>query len=640
MNYLSEMLKLPVLDVNGEKLGVVNDLGIATGEVFPRVTSLAFQGPGKTPFMISWRKYVGRVDDDGVHLKARDTDVRFSYLQPDELLLARDILNKQIVDTQGLKVVRVNDLKLSSSGENQLRLLGAEVGSRGLLRAIHPALERVVSRIARAIGKPLEEHIIAWSYMDLLERSTQTIKLSVSHKTLDELHPADVADIIEQLDPRLRSQVFAKLDTAQAAEAISEFDDDELVAEVIEGMSDRDASSMLALMDPDDAADLIEELDYEKAEKLLRLMGVKEERAIRTLLGYEENTAGRIMTSEFVALPATDTAADAIEAIRKLDDDFESIYYVYTLDTTGALTGVLSLRTLIVADRDARLSDIAYRDVVWVAPDLDQEDVANEMSKYDLVAVPVCDENRHVLGIVTVDDALDVIAEEHEEDLQIAGVGAGEGGSGEAPHMLGWFARRQYWVLIWAIASGIIAAALAALGDADVAARFFVYPMCAMPVVLLAADRVVSFVRNFFLEYDGDDAEGKPYLGFFLQSAGLGIVLAALIYLCGQLVLGAAYPDDVLSVAADAHLAPLVDGVRQLSDAALSAKALSVSFACAAGVVLACFLFAVGYLKLLFWRDERDLNTSGTALGVSAVLAACVIYSIASTASVLLIVCG
>ena len=211
MNYLSEMLKLPVVDVDGERLGVVNDLGIATGEVFPHVTSLAFQGPAKTPFMISWRKYVDHLDDTGVYLKARATDVRFSYLQPDELLLARDILNKQIVDTQGLKVVRVNDLKLSASGENQLRLLGAEVGIRGLLRAIHPMLEHVVVGASKVLGKPLPEHIIAWSYMDLLERSTQQIKLSVSHKTLDELHPADIADIIEQLDPRLRGEVFAHL---------------------------------------------------------------------------------------------------------------------------------------------------------------------------------------------------------------------------------------------------------------------------------------------------------------------------------------------------------------------------------------------------------------------------------------------
>ena len=277
MNYLSEMLKLPVLDVDGEKLGVVNDFGIATGEVFPHVTSLAFRGPGKTPFMISWRKWVDRIDETGVYLNTSATNIRFSYLQPTELLLARDVLNKQIVDTQGMKVVRVNDIKFSMSGENQLRLLGAEVGARGLLRAISPALEHIVEGFMKHLGKPLSEDIIAWSYMDLLDRSTKNIQLSVSHKTLGELHPADIADIIEQLDPRLRAQVFAQLDTAQAAEAISEFDDDELMTEMLEGLSDTDASSMLAMMDPDDAADLIDELDYEKAEKLLRLMGVKEE---------------------------------------------------------------------------------------------------------------------------------------------------------------------------------------------------------------------------------------------------------------------------------------------------------------------------------------------------------------------------
>ena len=405
MNYLSEMLKLPVLDVDGEKLGVVNDFGIATGEVFPHVTSLAFRGPGKTPFMISWRKWVDRIDETGVHLKTSATEIRFSYLQPTELLLARDVLNKQIVDTQGMKVVRVNDIKFSMSGENQLRLLGAEVGARGLLRAISPALEHIVEGFMKHLGKPLSEDIIAWSYMDLLDRSTKNIQLSVSHKTLGELHPADIADIIEQLDPRLRAQVFAQLDTAQAAEAISEFDDDELMTEMLEGLSDTDASSMLAMMDPDDAADLIDELDYEKAEKLLRLMGVKEEKAIRNLLGYEDNTAGRIMTSEFVSLPATATVGDAIEAIRKLDEDFESVYYVYTEDPSGMLTGVLSLRTLIVADRDATLGQLAYRDLVYVSPDEDQEDVTDEMTKYDLVAIPVCDENRHILGIVTFDDA-------------------------------------------------------------------------------------------------------------------------------------------------------------------------------------------------------------------------------------------
>ena len=617
MNYLSEMLRLPVVDADGEKIGIVNDLGIATGEVFPRVTALAFQGPGKTPFMISWRKYVERFDDDGVYLKLPSTDIRFSYLQPDEVLLARDIMNKQIVDTQGLKVVRVNDIKLSATGDNQLRLLGAEVGARGLLRAVHPLLERVVTRVARMLGKPLPEDIIAWSYMDLLERSTKQIKLSVSHKTLSELHPADIADIIEQLDPRLRSQVFAQLDTDQAAEAIAELDDDELMTEMIEGLSDRDASTMLAKMDPDDAADLIDELDYEKAEKLLRLMGVKEEKAIRNLLGYEEDTAGRIMTNQFVALPATSTVADAVEAIRGLDEDFESVYYVYTTDAEGAIAGVLTLRTLIVADRTEHLRDLAYKDVVWVAPELDQEEVAEEMSKYNLAAIPVCDENRHILGIVTVDDAMDVMTEEHAEDLQIAGVGSGDATAGEKTHALAWFVQRQYWIVIWALFCLLMPGLLSSAAD-DSARLLFIYPMAAMPVVLLAASRMVSFVKNYFLEYDERDDEPKPYLGFWLQNVALGALLALVVYLCAQLVVTFAMPEGAQGQWAQAFMA---------------------SFEAAAATVLVSSCTAVIYLKVLFWRDEHDLNTSGSAMTLISVLVSGVLFTVLAV-YLLIVTCG
>lgn len=620
MNYFSEMLRLPVVDSTGEKIGVVNDLGIATGEIFPHVTSLAFQGPGKTPFMISWRKYVERFDDDGVYLKCPATDIRFSYLQPDEVLLSRDIMNKQIVDTQGLKVVRVNDIKFSSSVENQLRMLGAEVGARGLLRAIHPSLEHAVARMAKAIGKPLPEDIIAWSYMDLLERSTKQIKLSVSHKTLDELHPADIADIIEKLDPRLRSQVFAQLDTAQAAEAISEFDDEDLRSEMLEGMSDRDASSMLALMDPDDAAEIIDELGSEKAEKLLRLMGVADERAIRNLLGYEEDTAGRIMTSEFVALPATDTVADAVEAIRKLDEDFESVYYVYTLDPAGALTGVLSLRSIIVAEKTDRLRDLAYKDVVWVAPDLDQEEVAEEMAKYNLAAIPVCDETKHILGIVTVDDAMDVMTEEHAEDLQIAGVSAGENTTGESTHALMWFAQRQYWILVWAIAACAIAALVvpkadsvnAAIGVADYITSWALrslMPVAIMPIVLLAAMRMTSFVKRSFLEQDDHEDEQHPYLAFFAKTTLIGVVLGGVVMLCGELVGGNLF----------AEAEPW------------AAKAFHNCFLAASGVIVATYATSAAYLRVLNWRDEHDLPTSGTALTFVAVVLSAVAFSVLGT---------
>lgn len=624
MNYLSEMLKLPVVDAAGEKIGIVNDLGIATGEVFPRVTALAFQGPGKTPFMISWRKYVERFDDDGVYLKYPATDIRFSYLQPDEVLLARDIMNKQIVDTQGMKVVRVNDIKLSTTGENQLRLLGAEVGARGLLRAIHPLFERVTVKVAKMLGKPLPEDIIAWSYMDLLERSTKQIKLSVSHKTLSELHPADIADIIEQLDPRLRTQVFAQLDTEQAAEAIAELDDDELMTEMLEGLSDREASTMLATMDPDDAAALIEELDYEKAEKLLRLMGVKEEKAIRDLLGYEEDTAGRIMTNQFVALPATATVQDAIDVLRDLDEDFESIYYVYTTDAEGALTGVLSMRSLVVADHTDRLKDLAYRDVVWVAPDLDQEQVADEMTKYDLVAMPVCDENRHILGIVTVDDALDVIAEEHAEDLQIAGVSVGESNAGESTHAFTWFSQRQYWVVVWAIAACAIAAIvvtplerldLNVMGIATAHQMITsqgltaLMPISIMPVVLLASMRMVSFVKNSYLEYDERDDEPKPYLGFFLKTTLIGVILAAVVFLCGELMATTLFGE------ADPW----------------AATALLSCFKGAAAVIVGTYASAVIYFYVLFRSDEKDQSISGTSLTFAAVLLSALAYTVLGT---------
>ena len=164
MLYLSNMLGNPVYDSTGEKLGVVSDLAISTGEMFPRITSLAFKGPGRTPFMISWRKYVDSFSEDEVRLNTESYNIRFSYLQPDEVLLARDLLDQQIVDTQGLKLVRVNDLKLSPSG-TQLRLLGAEVGVRGILRGLHPLLEKAVVNAAKLFGKKIDEKIIAWNYM-------------------------------------------------------------------------------------------------------------------------------------------------------------------------------------------------------------------------------------------------------------------------------------------------------------------------------------------------------------------------------------------------------------------------------------------------------------------------------------------
>ena len=607
MIYLSQMLGNPVLDANGEKIGVINDLGIATGEVFPRVTSLAFQGPGKTPFMISWRKYVESFSDEGIKLKVPATDIRFSYLQPTEVLISRDLLNKQIVDTRGMRVVRVNDLKLSDTSSSQLRLLGAEVGARGLLRTIHPALETLACRIGRTFGRPIPERIIAWNYMSLLDRDLSNVKLAVSHKTLDELHPADIADIIEQLDPRLRGQVFAQLDETQAAEAMAELDDDEMAAKIMGDMNERVAASMLSEMDPDDAAELVGELSYEKAEKLLKLMGVQEERAIRQLLGYRENTAGRIMTSEFVALPTDATVSDAVEALRALDEDFETVSYIYVTDEDRRLKGVASLRQLIVSQPSDKLLDFAETDLITASPDDDQEDVAEDITKYNLLAMPVVDDEKHMLGIVTVDDALDVLEEEHEEDLQLAGGAGGVNDDDSSTHILRRLITHELWIVFWALGAVVLSLLSARMTGSPVAGLL---ASIAIPVCLRGTNDMVRSVIGFYLEFDEDDEDAPSILGFTLRGLLSAVVFSLLVVVVSIAL------TNVLTTAGGLDLGPTAEG------AAIPALNPIVRGFVTSGITtVISFALSPVLLKVIRWRDEHDRQTSGvTVIAVTLVL--------------------
>lgn len=605
MIYLSQLMGNPVLDSNGEKIGTVSDLGIATGEVFPRVTSLAFMGTGRTPIMVSWRKYVDTYDEHEVHLKVSSTDIRFSYLQPTEVLLARDVLNKQIVDTRGMRVVRVNDLKLSDTSSSQLRLLGAEVGMRGILRSLSPSIERIGVRVARTFGHPVPERIIAWSYMDLVERDLSSVKLSVSHKTLDDMHPADVADIIEQLDPRLRGQVFAQLDDEQRAEAMAELEDDK-AAEIMGDMSETDASRMLSAMDPDDAAELVDELGAEKAEKLLKLMGVEDAEAIRQLLGYRDGTAGRIMTSEFLALPRDEDVAFAINALRNLEEDFETVRYVYLIDEDERLAGVVTLNNLLVNDESTKLSDIASIDLVTACPEDDQEDVAESISKYNLLALPIVNDEQHLLGIVTVDDALDVMEEEHEEDLQIAGVGSG-GSNDDRGHDLSWLLGHELWLFFWIPCVGIIAV----VSQARIPAVNVLLACASLPIALILADDSVSYVTKFFIENDPDDEASPSMLGFTLKSLALGVVFAAIVVLFAT-----ALNPSMLTGANEGDLS----------------RALSAGFAGSIASTIVSFALSPLYLFVLRRRDDRNQETSGTALSlISMAIALVVFVAVAAT---------
>ena len=289
------------------------------------------------------------------------------------------------------------------------------MGTRGILRGLAPWLERAVVAVAKLFGKKIDEQIIAWNYMDLLDRDLSEVQLSVTHKRLDELHPADVADILEQLDPQQRANVFQHLDDAQATEAISEMDD-EYQADFIEDLDDARAAGLLGDMDPDDAADIVRDLSYEKAETLLRLMGVEDATEIRRLLGYKDGTAGGMMTTQFVSVKADNTVGETIEVLRELDEDHPTVHYVYVLNDYDEFVGVLSLRTLVLTDDAKPVREVMFDDVISATPDETEEDVAADIFKYELPAMPVVDEHGVLLGIVTVDDAWDAIEEDVSGD--------------------------------------------------------------------------------------------------------------------------------------------------------------------------------------------------------------------------------
>ena len=526
MLYLSQLLGISVLDATGEEIGKVSDLAISTGEVFPRITSVAFLGPAKTPFMVSWRKYVDEFDGERIKLNVESHNIRFSYLQPDELLLARDLLNKQIVDTQGLKVVRVNDLKLSQSG-NILRLLGAETGVLGILRGLHPIIEKAVVGISKLFRHPLKEQIIAWNYMDLVDRDLSQVKLSVTHKRLHELHPADIADILEQLDPQQRARVFEHLDSQNAADTVAELED-EFQSDLIEDMSEHRASELLAQMDPDDAADILGDLPYEKAEALLWLMGVQDQRRIRALLGYKEKSAGGIMTTEFITASEATTVEEAIAKVRDLGREYESVHYIYLVDSLSRLCGAVSLRELVLADQDTPLGDISTNEIVSVSPEVDQEEVAEMIQKYDLLAIPVVDDGK-MLGIVTIDDAIDVMEEEYDEDLMFAGAGKTQPNEGLRA-AIPWFLRRMMWVVVWAIVVG----GAFLMGAFDSIAE----QLLIMPVSLIIADVVGSLSLNLLIDIDEGQSAGIGRL--FGRNIVIALVVTAVIGLLAAAILGIA----------------------------------------------------------------------------------------------------
>ncbi|MHB9093657.1 MAG: magnesium transporter [Eubacteriales bacterium] len=401
--FISQLLKKPVIDRSGEKIGHITDIVIEIGGLYPKVTGFEV-GTFVQKYIIN-HQTVDVINKRILSLKFLKDDVYKRELREHEIYLQKDLLDKQIVDTYGCKVVRINDLKLANF-EGDIRLVAVDIGLKGLLRRL--GIESPVVRFAGLFGNEIGENIISWDYMEPLETELSRVKLTVPHEKVSRLHPADIADIMSQLNVKEQVAIIKSLDHETAAEALGEVEP-EMQAAIMETLEGEHASDILEEMAVDEAADLLGELSEEKARELLGLMDEAEAEEVQELLEYDEETAGGLMTTEFIALPAFLTADQTINQLRELAPEAETIYYLYVVDQSEKLVGVVSLRDMIVSPADTPLLDIMIKKVISVEHDTPQKQVADIIAKYNLLAVPVVDEERKIIGIVTVDDVIDLM---------------------------------------------------------------------------------------------------------------------------------------------------------------------------------------------------------------------------------------
>jgi CBS domain-containing protein/sporulation protein YlmC with PRC-barrel domain len=401
--FVSDLLKKPVLDPKGEELGKVRDIVMIKGEPFPKVSALIIEKRKKL-FLLLWndlnifnrRIISAKIYSDLLH--------PYEYSETD-LLIVRDIFDKQIVDANGAKVVRVNDVKLE--GFNSAAILAAvDVGMRGIMRRL--GVERGGEDMMRLFKKNLPYNLISWNYIQPLEPKLTKISLTVPRQMVSELHPADIADIISQVSHKEGASFFKGLDVETAAEALSELEPD-VQAAIITGMDTDTAADIIEEMPPDDAADVLSDLSVDKAKEILEHIDKDEAEDIQELLSHEEDTAGGLMTNEFIAYAPDLLVKDAIENFRKDAEEVETVYYLYVIDADEKIRGVISLRDLLLARPDVRLSDIMKTKLKIVSPETDEMAVAEIVAKYNLVAIPVVDSDGYMLGIVTIDDVVDRI---------------------------------------------------------------------------------------------------------------------------------------------------------------------------------------------------------------------------------------
>jgi CBS domain-containing protein len=326
------------------------------------------------------------------------------------LLLGRDLLDQQVIDVHGRKVVRVNDVDFYQETAHDRPLLkveGVDVGARGAVRRL---LKGVVPGVAlRPLLQRIPPREIPWEFVDLIETDpARRVKLKISHDRLAKLHPADIADIVEELAPDEREAVFETLDEEVAAGALEELEP-KVQKSVVESLDSDRAADIVEEMEPDAAADLLADLTSERSEEILVQMEPEERQEVSGLLEFEENTAAGRMTTEYIALSVAAIVHDAIEAMRTFEGRMESMSTVFLVDSHGTLVGAVPLAKIVLATASTPLLSLAQEPLVSCHADAKEKEFAELFDKYNLLTLPVVDEKNQLTGVITPDDVINML---------------------------------------------------------------------------------------------------------------------------------------------------------------------------------------------------------------------------------------
>jgi sporulation protein YlmC with PRC-barrel domain len=407
---LSELIGAAVRDPSGAVKGRVREVAVAPQDHSTRVAYLIVRTPeGERMLAAEALKSCGATVRTVSEAAGWD-----AYTVSDGvLLLKRDLLDQQIIDVHGRKVVRVNDVEIDSTPANShvsLNVLAVDVGARGAIRRLAKGV--VPAFTLRALLDKIPPRVIPWQYVDLIETDpARRVKLKIAYEGLSTLHPADIADIVEDLPPAEREAVFETINEEVAAETLEEIDPNIQVS-IVESLDSNRAADIVEEMDPDAAADLLGELPEDRSGAILREMEPEERQEVTQLLEFGGRTAAGRMTTEFIALPETGVVGDAIEALKTFEGGREAMATIYLTGASHKLAGAVPLVKIAISSPAARLSTLS-EPYLACAPDTPDREVAELFDKYNLLTLAVADEHGRLAGIITADDVIGMLRHKH-----------------------------------------------------------------------------------------------------------------------------------------------------------------------------------------------------------------------------------